>query len=201
MEQSENIFLRVLNIFANFVFLNVLWFICCIPIITILPATTAMYGVINKWHHDGLDYGLASLFFDKFRENFRRSFITGILGLFSGFILLLNWTILYSADFNGEFFISVLFSFMLVIFVFISVYISYIIERYRQTVFESIKQALFLSISHLFLTLSCIILIIGFLLIAVYVPVFFIITGSTIAFIQYYIFDKVIKKYHYVTNK
>ncbi|WP_084040568.1 DUF624 domain-containing protein [Gracilibacillus boraciitolerans] len=70
LNNSENIFFRILDIFAHFVLLNALWIICCVPIVTIFPSTTALFGVVRKWHTDGHDVGCIRLFFSLFRENF-----------------------------------------------------------------------------------------------------------------------------------
>ncbi|KAB8125860.1 DUF624 domain-containing protein [Gracilibacillus oryzae] len=194
MEQSENVFFRVINIFANFVLLNILWFVCCIPVITFFPATTAMYRVVHHWHKDGIDFGVTSLFFRSFKLYFKKSFIIGLGWLFVALILYLNGSILIRADFAGEMIVSLLFSFMCIVFVFISVYIFFIIERSQQSLLEIIKLAIILPISHLYSTLLCIILIVGFFLLSIYLPIFFILMGSMIAFIQYYIFDKMLKR-------
>ena len=50
--------------------LNLLWFICSIPIVTIGASTTALYYVSFKIVKDE-DRSLTRMFFRAFRENFR----------------------------------------------------------------------------------------------------------------------------------
>ena len=37
---------------ADLVILNILWLVCCIPVVTIGASTTAMYHVIRHWQKD-----------------------------------------------------------------------------------------------------------------------------------------------------
>lgn len=75
------------------VWLNILWFICCIPIITIGPATTALFYSCQKMARDEEGY-ITRSFFHSFRENFRQGTVIGlimtVLGAFlcfDGFVL------------------------------------------------------------------------------------------------------------------
>ena len=76
------------------VWLNILWFVCCIPIITIGPATTALFYACQKMARDEEGY-ITRSFFHSFRENFRQGALIGlimtVLGgflCFDGFVLL-----------------------------------------------------------------------------------------------------------------
>lgn len=72
---------------ADMVLLNVLWIICCIPILTAGSATTALYSVMLKMVKDEESYIVRSFFY-AFKENFKQSTIIwmlflGALGLIS----------------------------------------------------------------------------------------------------------------------
>ena len=68
-------------------YLNLLWFVCSIPIFTIGASTTALYYASLKIVRDE-DSGVGAMFFRSFRENFRQA--TGLwlillaIGLFLG---------------------------------------------------------------------------------------------------------------------
>ena len=70
------------------VWLNILWFICCIPIFTIGPSTTALFYSCQKMALDEEGY-ITRSFFKSFKENFRQGVCIGlimtILGIFLGF--------------------------------------------------------------------------------------------------------------------
>ena len=67
-------------------YLNLLWFVCCIPIVTIGASTTALYYASLKIAR-GEDHGVARLFFRSFRENFRQSTVLWLILLAVGLLL------------------------------------------------------------------------------------------------------------------
>ena len=70
---------NILNRAADLVILNVLWLLCCIPIVTIGASNTALQYVALKMARNEESY-VARTFFRVFRENFRQSTIVwGIL--------------------------------------------------------------------------------------------------------------------------
>lgn len=77
---------------ADLVILSFLWFVCCIPVITIGPASSALYYVTLKIVRKE-DIRVTSCFFKGFKENFKQgvaySFIFVIVGvvLFMDYIL------------------------------------------------------------------------------------------------------------------
>src|SRR5581483_9030917 len=68
-------------------YLNVLFLISCLPIITIFPAAAAMFGVIREWVNKR-DVAIFSTYRRLFKENFKQSLITGmIMTLISAMLL------------------------------------------------------------------------------------------------------------------
>ena len=89
----ESPFSQILLKLAYSCYLNLLWFVCCVPVFTIGAATTALYSVTLKIVNER-ENNLTRQFFKSFRENFRQSTVLwGILlgvGLFlagDGYIL------------------------------------------------------------------------------------------------------------------
>jgi len=66
--------------------LNLLWFICCIPIVTIGASTTALYYTSLKIVR-GEDHALLRTFFRSFRENFRQATVLWLILLAAGLVL------------------------------------------------------------------------------------------------------------------
>lgn len=66
--------------------LNLIWFICCIPIVTIGASTTALYYTTLKIVR-GEDHYLFRMFFRSFRENFRQSTVLWLILLGAGLLL------------------------------------------------------------------------------------------------------------------
>ena len=83
---EENPVVSFLNKMADLILLNLLFLICCIPVITVGPAVTALYAVSLRSVRCGDGY-VVQTFFRSFRQNFKQSFVAGIAGLC--FVLLL----------------------------------------------------------------------------------------------------------------
>lgn|SRR5690625_4083997 len=190
MNNSENIFFRILDIFAHFVLLNLLWVVLCIPIITIFPSTTALFQVTKVWLEEGIEAGVIDIFFKAFKENFIKSFTIGIIWIIAVFILFVDFSILFRFDFVGESFVFTLLIFSLIILVFMTNYIFFIISNRQLTITQTIKHSLLISVSNLIHTVMCLVIVLGLLFIIYHLPILFIISGSTIAFVLTYIFLK-----------
>lgn len=64
--------MRLMNGITNLICLNLLWIVCCIPVVTAGAATTAMYGVLFGYL-TGRDDAVLKPFFCAFRDNFRQA--------------------------------------------------------------------------------------------------------------------------------
>lgn len=190
MNKSDNMFFRILDIFAHFVLLNTLWLIACIPIITIFPATTALYSVVRKWVTEGTDVGAVQLFYISFKDNFKKSFVIGFLWFIAGSILFVDLFIVFQTEFTGKYFVFVLLSFSTILYLFTSIYVFFVMVQYELSIKNIIKNALILAVSRLFHTLLCLAIIAGAIILTYYFKMFFIIFGSMLAFVLYFIFHK-----------
>lgn len=75
-------------------YLNLLWFVCCIPVITIGASTTALYYTSLKIVRDE-DRDLTRMFLHSFRENFRQSTALWLILLAAGLLLAGDGYIVY----------------------------------------------------------------------------------------------------------
>ena len=57
---------------TNLVMLNILWLVCCIPVVTAGAATAALYHTVFQFH-DKVDDAVLKPFFRGFRSNFRQA--------------------------------------------------------------------------------------------------------------------------------
>jgi uncharacterized membrane protein YesL len=85
----DNQFLRITEKAADFFLLNFLWLLMCLPILTIFPSTTAMYGVVRNWSMGKNDKGVFRTFFSVFRECFWQS--TGLSVLWFALGIFIYW--------------------------------------------------------------------------------------------------------------
>ncbi len=89
--------LRVLNKVMYIVEVNLLFLLCCIPIITIGASATAMYTVLFKFHR-GLEPPIIKTFFGAFKSNFKTTLKVWIPMLVITVTLLLNFYILNNSE-------------------------------------------------------------------------------------------------------
>ena len=79
-------FMQAMSRVADLVIINVLYILCCIPIITIGAATTALYTACSKMAYEK-DGGLYRAFFRSFKENFGQSTILWLIYILAGGII------------------------------------------------------------------------------------------------------------------
>lgn len=60
------------------VWLNILWFVCCIPVFTIGPSTTALFYSCQKLAMDEGGYSTSN-FFHSFKKNFRQGTLISVI--------------------------------------------------------------------------------------------------------------------------
>lgn len=70
--------LSLLETAMDLVFLNILWLVCCFPIITIGTSTTAMHYVAQKMVANE-DYHIWSDFFKSFRQNWKQGILIELI--------------------------------------------------------------------------------------------------------------------------
>lgn len=81
-EQLSDFYLNLIPLIS----LNIIWFVCTVPLVTAIPATAALFYATNRLAHGGNpDW---RTFFEGFRVCFRRSWAWGLLNLliFGGLI-------------------------------------------------------------------------------------------------------------------
>ena len=81
----DSMFMRLLNRIGDVFILSVVFSICCIPVITIGPALTALYYTAMKGITVGEGY-VTKYFFKSFRENFKQSVVIFLINAFALFV-------------------------------------------------------------------------------------------------------------------
>ena len=82
---------------ADMVYLSVLWFVCCLPVITIGASTTAMYYVTLKTAREE-DMKITTAFFQAFKKNFKQATALNLISLVVGIVLLLDCWIMLGSE-------------------------------------------------------------------------------------------------------
>lgn len=146
----EGPFFNTLNRLADLVILNVLWLLCCLPIITAGASTTALMYVTMKMANDE-DASIAKNFFKSFRENFRQSTIIWLIMLVIGAVLVSDYFIMPIMNLSDSMYSIMfgLFCLMALVYLMILVYLFPLQAKLENKVKDTFKNAVLLSIRHL----------------------------------------------------
>ncbi len=175
---------RFLDNFTSFIFLNLLWIIMCLPIITIFPATAAMFAVVRQRKLNE-DTGIFKNFFVYFKENFMQSFSLGIIWLAVAVMFYFNFNIVLQM--TGVLKI-IMISSLLFIGLFVAmttIYLFPVMVHYQVRWTALLKNSLLFSISQLWVTVLCIVILGLTALISFIIPISSIIIWSLAVYIIY----------------
>lgn len=86
----NNPFFSFLSRVADIIIVSFLWFVCCLPIITIGPATSALYYVALKLARKE-EVQITSCFFKGVKDNFKQGLAYSLIFLILGAVLVLDY--------------------------------------------------------------------------------------------------------------
>jgi len=87
MRGVDGLFFRICTWISYFIYLNVLFLLSCIPVLTIGPALAALFGVARYWAK-GDEPAILAAYGKLFRENLRQGLLVGAILTGAGFFLL-----------------------------------------------------------------------------------------------------------------
>lgn len=200
----EGPFLSALTKIADIIIINFLFIICSLPIFTFGAACTAMHYVTLKMVKNEESYTVKS-FFKSFKLNFKQSTIIWLITLVIGAVIFADVKVItgnYLQAINlsegiGKI-VLVLIMVVTLLYVFMAVYVFPVLSRFDNTVVNTMKNALIMSIRHLPFTVAIILITFVPLVLIAYEPkaliLVFIIFGLC-AFCNSFLFVKVFTKY------
>lgn len=147
--------MRFLEKIGNLVILNFVMLICCIPIVTIGPAVTAVYWVTLKLVRNE-EGGIIQDFFHSFRVNLKQGIVVGLIAIgVSAFLLLeIYWT--YQTAQMGNVFDKVVLVLLLFLFALFSMTMNYVwplMAKFNNTTRQFFKTARALAVRHIVATI------------------------------------------------
>lgn len=136
--------------FWKLVELNILYIIFCIPIITIGPATAAMTKVLRNYSQERHVF-LFSDFLEAFKENFKQSFIVGIINIILIYVLSISMPFYKELANKSGIYIVALMVLMVALIIFINMqfYVYIMIVSTTLRLKDTIKNSFLLAISQL----------------------------------------------------
>ena len=146
--------MRFMMLITNLVCLNVLWLLCCLPVITAGAATTAMYYMVFQYITKQ-DDGVLRPFFKAFKENFKTVTPIWILHLLIGAAL--GAEVFYLSQ-DSQLWLKALFGILLLVYAGVSAYLYPILARYNTSRKKAVLNSFALSTRHLLTTVCVVIL-------------------------------------------
>lgn len=130
---------------ADMMILNLLTLVCCIPIITIGPAFTALNYMALKMVRNEECY-IVKGYFKSFKENFKQSTIIWLLMLLVAFLLVLDFYIMISAESETAAIIQILVIVAAIFWLCTALYVFPVLARFQNTIRATVKNAFLMSI-------------------------------------------------------
>lgn len=152
-------------------YLNLLWFVCCLPVVTVGASTTALFYVTLKMAKNE-EGNLTKAFFFSFRQNFRQSTIIWLILLAAGIVLGIDGYVLYHVRFSNAFWaiITAIFLVALAAYAILLMYIFPLLARFQNTTAAMFRNAIMIGMR--FLLCTVLMAVIYFLMILVIVRFF-----------------------------
>jgi len=194
--------MNFLSNLADMILLNIVYLICCIPIITIGAATTALYTVTLKMVRKEYPAILKS-FFTAFRKNLKTSTLCWIPMIVAAIILFLDYRLLGALPGTLQSVIRIALSIIALLYLMILLYLFPYIARFDNNVKNTFKNTLLISIMNLPLTLLMLVANITLIIVSlltfqtmiIALSAAILITFSVLAYLQSILFTRIFKKY------
>ena len=135
---------------ADLVILNILWLVCCVPVVTIGASTTAMYHVIRHWQKDSVS-SIMRDFFQSFKEDFKQATPVYLILLIPTVAVVMNAMLIFNPDNSAAVPSSLLVIWFIsaLILLFISSFVYPVMAFFADTLFKTLRNAMVLALANL----------------------------------------------------
>lgn len=187
---------------ADLMILNILWLLCCIPIVTIGASTSALYYATLKIVRKEDSYP-TRMFFHSFKQNLKQGIVFTFIFLVLGLLLFFDIQIVIAIGGTmGKIFTGI-FVILAVMLAMTASYTFPVLAQFDNTVKGTLKNSLLMSICHLPYTLVIVILNAIPIVLLVLLPYYFFLTLplwlflgiGVIAFLNCKLFVKIFARY------
>lgn len=152
-------FSRIMLKFCYSCWLNLLWFVCSIPVVTLGAATTALYYATLKLARDE-EGDVTTMFFRSFRQNFRQATVLWLILLGVGLFLGADGYVLYHLRLTTAGPLPVIFTILLaviiaaaVLYVIVLLYVFPLLASVENTNKAMLKNSFLIGTHYLFCTI------------------------------------------------
>ena len=194
----DNVVVRALSKLGDMICLNVMWLVCCIPVVTIGASTTALYTVMLKLVKNEEGYVFRG-FLKAFKTNFKQSTIIWLIVLALGIVWTVDFRVAGLMPGMAGIVMSAIFLALGFILLSVLLYIFPLTARYENGIKATFKNALILTVARLPYTLAMDAIVVAAVVVSLWstvtivfaLPIWLIIGGALIAWANSYILRKV----------
>jgi uncharacterized membrane protein YesL len=183
------------NRLSSYLLLSVLWLLCSAPILTLFPATVALFAVFRAWQENP-DEAFYQPFFAHLRRYFWGDFALGLLWLLSAALLTLN-LLLLPAAIPSDLLRALAFGTWLLgalVFASGSIFIFPLRANYTLGLWASVRAAVALGLSRLVTTLLCLGVLTLTSLLFLYIPASLLLSGAGAGHLISWLCTRTLKK-------
>ena len=144
----DNKFFTVMGHVADLMILNIVFLICCLPVVTIGASLTALHYVTLKMVRNEESYIVKS-FFKSFKQNFKQATIINLIMLLFGGLLYLDLNIINNMSGSMASVLHVLFITFGIVYFVIFLYLYPVLAKFYNTIKHTFRNAFLMSIRHL----------------------------------------------------
>jgi uncharacterized membrane protein YesL len=173
---------RVMRALTNLILLNMAWALTSLPLITLVPATAAMFGVVRDWRR-GDEPSILPAFVRHLRANFRQAFGIGLLWLVTLAVLFLDYRLVRELPAGAQFPALVVLALAAAAFAATSVYLFPVMVGYHARWWAVIRNSFLLGISQMHTTLAALLVVAAVAFLAVRLPITLMVSASAAAYL------------------
>ena len=142
-------FMRFLSLVGDLILINLMFILCCLPVITAGASACAMYTVtMQKVRKEDLSDGVAGPFFAAFKANFKKGTLIWIFYVLVGAAIAINRWLMLGAGEEYSQFMKVLWIILLILYTASVSWVFAVQARFENGVKETIKNSLILALAH-----------------------------------------------------
>ena len=187
---------RTVSLVTDVCGLSFLWVVACLPVVTIGPATAALYFAVVR-HVRRREDGAFRAFFHSFRMNLRQGVLATLIVLLPVFLLQLGWRMCHvmAASASGGYGLLAFYSLLMVLPLGALMYLFPLLGRFTFSLKDLFRTAARLTLAHLPTSLCLVILsAVGAMLCLQFVlPLFFL--PALVALASSLLLEKVFRRY------
>jgi uncharacterized membrane protein YesL len=184
---------RAGEIIFNLLALNLLWLFSCVLVVTIFPATAAMFGVVRQWiRNENSD--VLGPYIKYFRENLGQSLGVSLVWTLATAILVADFYLLNGFDATLRLPMFVGLGAVGVCYAFTTVYLFPVMVNYRLGWWDVIKNSFLIAISQPHISILCIIIVVAAAASSLIFSVFMLLAGSVAAYLIYFLAQRAFER-------